>query len=135
MKTIALVATAILFAAPIAATAQVWTPAQEGRLSKTYDQCIDAAAGVMPEMVQCTMAEYDIQDAKLNQAYRMVMTRSPGARRTALRASQRGWIRTRDAACQRVYDEAGGGQASDSEQPSCLLHRTIERTMWLERYR
>ncbi len=135
MKTIALMAPAILFAVPTASAAQDWTPAQERRLSRTYDQCVDTAAGILPETFQCTIAEQDMQDAKLNQAYRMVMTRLPGARRTALRASQRGWMRTRDATCQRAYDEAGGGQASDLEQQSCLLHQTVARTMWLERYR
>lgn len=134
MKTTALVATTILPAVLMAA-AQYRTPAQEHRLSTTHNQCIDAAAGVVPEMSQCTMAEHDIQDAKLNKTYRMVMTRSPGARRTVQRASQRGWIGTRDATCQRAYDEAGGGQASDQERQSCLLHETITRTMWLERYR
>jgi uncharacterized protein YecT (DUF1311 family) len=89
----------------------------------------------VPDTVQCVVTEHGIQDARLNQAYRMVVTRLPAARRTALRISQRSWIRTRDQACQRAYDQAGRGQASNLEKQSCLLHRTIERTMWLERYR
>ncbi len=135
MKTASLMFTAFLFALPMGALAQGWTPAQEKRLSRTYDQCGDASGGNMPAMFACADVELDKQDAKLNQAYRMVMTRLPAPRRSALRASQRKWIPARDATCQRAWDDAGGGQASELEQRSCLLHETIVRTMWLERYR
>jgi uncharacterized protein YecT (DUF1311 family) len=135
VNTIPLIATAILLALPTAVTAQDWTPTQERRLSSTYNQCTKAAAGKVPESIQCDIAEYDMQDATLNQAYRVLMTRLPEARRAALRTSQRHWIRVRDTTCQRAYNDAGGGQVSDLEQQSCLLRQTIARTMWLERYR
>lgn len=135
MKTASLKFAAILLALPSGVAAQYWTPAQEKRTSQTYNACMDAARGEIPKMFPCSDAEYEVQDAKLNQAYRMVMTRLPQTRRTALRASQRTWIRTRDTACQRAWDDAGGGQVSELERKSCMLRETIARTMWLERHR
>jgi uncharacterized protein YecT (DUF1311 family) len=135
MKTASLTFTTILLALPSGVAAQYWNPAQEKRTSQTYNACMDATRGELPPMFACSDAEYEIQNAKLNQAYRMVMKRLPQARRTILRASQRSWIRTRDAACQRAWDDAGGGQVSELERKSCMLRQTIARTVWLERYR
>ncbi|QNA86401.1 DUF1311 domain-containing protein [Sphingomonas sp. So64.6b] len=135
MKTFMLAAATIALTVPTMLGAQEWIPAQERRLSAGYNDCVKAADGVMPDTIQCTQAEHGKQDARLNQAYRMVMTRLSAARRGVLRNSQRDWIRERDGTCQRRWDEAGGGQASDLEQSSCLLRQTIARTMWLERYR
>lgn len=135
MRIFPLIVTAIALGAPAIAAAQEWTPAQEKRLSRAYDDCVKAAAGAFPATMECIASEYEIQDGRLNQAYRMVMTRLPTARRASLRTAQRGWISQRNTKCQRAWDEAGGGQASDMERTSCLLRETIARTMWLERYR
>lgn len=111
----------------------------EKRYSAAFNTCVesgDAARGVTPAMAECIDAELDRQDARLNQAYKMVMERLPLKRKTALRTSQRKWIRTRDATCQRAYDAAGGGgTASGLEKLGCLTSETIRRTIFLERYR
>lgn len=110
----------------------------EKRYSAAFNTCVesgDAARGVTPAMAECIDAELDRQDARLNQAYKMVIERLPLKRKTALRTSQRKWIRTRDATCQRAYDAAGGGTASGLEKLGCLTSETIRRTIFLERYR
>lgn len=135
MKMIILTAALAPLTVPAMLSAQQWTSAQERRLSAAYDACAKAADGVMPDLIQCTQEEHARQDARLNQAYRMVMTRLSASRRTTLRTSQRAWIRERDRFCQRAWNDAGGGQAADLEQSSCLLRQTVARTMWLERYR
>ncbi len=135
MKRASLTLTAILLALPSGVAAQHWTPAQEKRTSQTYEACMDGARGEIPPMFPCSDAEYEVQDAKLNEAYRMVMTRLPQTRRITLRTSQRKWMRTRDTTCQRAWEDAGGGQVSELERKSCMLRETIARTMWLERYR
>ena len=135
MKTAMLMVAMATLTVPAMASAQRWTPAQEHRLSAKYEACVKTAGGVMPDLIQCTQGEHEQQDARLNQAYRMTMSRLPASRRIVLRTSQRKWLRERDPLCQRVWDDAAGGQASDLEQSSCLLRQTIARTLWLERYR
>lgn len=129
----------MIFALLLMAAAAPQTDAEvEKRYSAAFNTCLetgDAARGVTPAMAECIDAELDRQDARLNQAYKMVMGRLPQKRKTALRASQRKWIRTRDATCQRAYDAAGGGTASGLEKLGCLTSETIKRTMFLERYR
>lgn len=110
----------------------------EKRYSAAFDTCMaggQAADGVTYAMVECSGAELDRQDARLNQAYKMVMDRLPRRRKTALRTSQRRWIAMRDADCQKAYDDAGGGSASGLERLGCLTSETIRRTIFLERYR
>jgi uncharacterized protein YecT (DUF1311 family) len=110
----------------------------EKRYSTAFDTCMaggEAANGVTFAMVECGNAELERQDARLNQAYKMVMDRLPRKRKTTLRTSQRAWIRERNAECQRAYDAAGGGTASGLEKLGCLTSETIKRTIFLERYR
>ena len=73
----------------------------------------------------CSDRELRLQDARLNQAWKMVMARLPVARKTDLRSDQRNWIAARDKNCE---DE-------DSEKFTCLIYETIKRTRYLERVR
>jgi len=110
----------------------------EKRYSAAFNTCTntgDAARGVTPAMMECLSAELERQDARLNQAYTMVMKRLSPKRKTALRTSQRKWIRDRDAKCKRAYDAVGGGTASGLEFQGCMTSETIRRTIFLERYR
>ena len=110
----------------------------EKRYSQTYNQCMssgDAANGVTSGILDCNGAETTVQDAKLNQAYKMVMARLTPDRKVALRTSERNWIKSRDQACtKRMGDEAGGtlGQVIYS---GCILDETIKRTIYLEQYK
>lgn len=107
----------------------------EKRYTRDYNQCMDAAEGVTVEMMDCIGAEIDRQDARLNQAYVMVMRPLSRAKKDQLRGLQRSWIRQRDARCSRASNDAGGGSLSGVVYASCILDETIKRTIFLENYK
>jgi len=108
----------------------------EPHFSRAYDECIgsgDAANGVTAAMMDCIGAEIERQDARLNQAYRMVMSRLTSAQQTALRSSERTWIKARDARCKASGD--GGGSLDGVLYANCILDATARRVRFLETYR
>ncbi|MBB4155566.1 uncharacterized protein YecT (DUF1311 family) [Sphingomonas jinjuensis] len=101
------------------------------------DRCLnegEAARGVTPAMSACYVADYQRADAQLNATYSAAMKRIPVARRAVLRASQRAWIRKRDAACP-IDDRSGVGTIETLNHPACLTKQTTRRTSWLTRFR
>jgi uncharacterized protein YecT (DUF1311 family) len=132
--------TSILLAAlamPLAAQAQ-WPKPVEARLTREYRDCMAggaAAQGQTLAMKVCQSEEIERQDARLNQAYAMVMRRLSPKRKAALRRSERAWIARRDARCEAAARRYEGGTASGLEYQGCYLRETIARTLWLERYR
>lgn len=109
----------------------------ESRYSKDYQACLatgNAANGVTVAMMDCNDAEINRQDARLNQAYKMVMLRLNGSAKTTLRASERSWIGARDSRCARESASERGGSLENLIYSSCVLDETIKRTMWLEHY-
>ena len=111
----------------------------EQRYSATYNRCMasgDAAQGITSGMIDCTEAERNIQDGKLNQAYKMVIARLPVSRQDDLRRSERNWIKARDAICAKeLTGDFAGGSMSRVTWLGCLVDETIKRTMALEHYR
>lgn len=125
--------TALALAAPASGRTAV-----EARYSAAYRTCLatgDAAKGVTSGLLDCNGAEIDRQDARLNRTYRAVMARLAPPARTKLRASERAWIVERDRSCRRDSKAAEGGTLASVIYSGCILDRTIERTIWLERYR
>lgn len=119
----------------VAAPAYAQSQSQiEKRYTRDYNQCMGAAEGVTADMMDCIGAEIDRQDARLNQAYVMVMRPLPRAKKDQLRSLQRSWIRQRDARCSRASNDAGGGSLSGVVYASCILDETIKRTIFLENY-
>jgi uncharacterized protein YecT (DUF1311 family) len=115
-----------------------WEPEVERRVSPAFNQCQsngDAARGITSAMMSCLGEENERQDARLNQAYRMVMTRLSVRGKTKLRQAQRLWIKNRDSAAKAAGDRADGGSAAGLEYSSQFLHETIRRVIWLENYR
>lgn len=106
----------------------------ERRYTPEYNQCMDASEGVTAAMMDCIGAEIDRQDARLNQAYVMVMRPLPRAKKDRLRGLQRTWIRQRDAKCSRVAADDGGGSLAGVTYAGCILDETIRRTIYLETY-
>lgn len=127
--------TAILAGSPLCAQTQSQI---EKRLSRDYNECMatgDAAGGVTSAMMDCTGAEIDRQDARLNQAYVMVMRPLPATKKAALRTLQRAWIKQRDARCTRAAKQDEGGTAAAMTYQDCILDETIKRTIFLENYK
>lgn len=103
--------------------------------SATYQRCMDtgdAARGVTVAIMDCLGAEISRQDAALNQAYKSAMLKLPQASRARLRASERDWIKRRDARCRSAGDEVEGGSLSGILYNQCLLDETLARTRWLK---
>lgn len=110
----------------------------ERRYTPAYKQCLnngDAAQGVQYAMNDCANGEYERQDARLNQAYVMVMRRLAPPAKVKLRTLQRAWIKTRDGKCTAESAEYQGGSIAPMIYSLCLTDETIRRTLWLESYR
>ena len=105
----------------------------EARYSPAYDACMssgEAAEGVTVAMADCTSAEIDVQDAKLNAAYQQVMRGLEEAPRQKLRDAQRAWIKFRDTKC--ASEANSGGTMDILNSGGCILDATVRRTIELE---
>lgn len=98
-------------------------------LSKTYTACMEKSGGVTANMQDCIGTEYDVQDRRLNAAYKALNAASNEKRRSAIRDAQRKWIAFRDANCP-LYDD--GGSAGRLAANECLLTHTARRAAELE---
>ena len=61
-------------------------------LRPSYDECLKAAAGVVPDMQDCIGAEHEYQDGRLNKVYQTLMSKLDKPGQLALRAEQRKWL-------------------------------------------
>ena len=105
--------------------------------SSQLDRCLnsgEAAQGVTPAMSACFVADFRRADATLNVTYTATMKRLPSSRQSALRISQRTWIKQRDRACP-LDNSPGSGTIAMSNHPACLAKETRRRTAWLSRFR
>ena len=125
----------LLIAALAATSASAQTQTQvEKRYTRGYSECMDASGGVTVEIMNCSAADIDVQDARLNQAYVMVMRPLAKPRKTTLRGLQRTWIKQRDAKCARSIADEGGSMAG-LIYSGCILDETIRRTIFLENFK
>ena len=106
----------------------------EARYTPAYNACLASPDGVSTYgMIVCTQKEDDVQDARLNAAYKKVMAGLNARQKAKLLAAQRAWIAFRDAECASYQDEEWG-TISRVISAGCVLHMTVQRTMDLERY-
>ncbi|RWH74311.1 lysozyme inhibitor LprI family protein [Mesorhizobium sp.] len=79
----------------------------------------------------CADADYQAADAKLNDAYKNIVSHNDQASNKLLQTAQRAWIAFRDAEC--AYDTADsqGGSIHPMELSQCLRKLTNERTRQL----
>jgi uncharacterized protein YecT (DUF1311 family) len=100
-------------------------------LTPALDACLDKAAGVTTEMVNCIGAETEIQDKRLNAAYKKALATLTPARQKELQALQRLWLQYRDAASKFAFDPDGGTMAH-IESTNWFLTMTAQRAQELE---
>ena len=106
----------------------------EARYTPAYDKCLAAPAGQSTMgMIDCTGAELQIQDARLNAAYRKTMASLNARQKTKLQAAQRAWVSFRDPECA-SYEDEDWGTISRINASACVLRMTVQRTMDLEAY-
>ena len=90
---------------------------------------IDCAhAMAQQDMNICADKDYRKADAELNRVYKKTVAGLDGHSRDLLRASQREWIKFRDAEC--IYQSAQneGGSIYPLVYAGCLTALTMERT-------
>lgn len=132
MRALALLATlGALIAAPAAAAD---TSAIDARATPAYQTCVDRIEGQTNTGAnQCISVELKIQDVALNEAYRNLMAQLTPNQKVGLQKAQRAWIAFRDADCASRYSPDWGDYSSVTAN-RCVLERTIERTIDLERF-
>jgi len=90
----------------------------------------EAAQGVTIAMADCTSAEIEVQDARLNAAYQQAMRGLEDGPRQKLREAQRAWIKFRDSKC--ASESQSGGTMDILNGGGCVLEATVRRTIELE---
>lgn len=100
--------------------------AVEEAYSASYSQCMDASGGVTVRMLDCMAAETQLQDARLNQAYKAALQTLEKDKQGQLREVQRLWIKYRDGNCGLV-GSLTGGTIDSLNSASCYLEKTRQR--------
>ncbi|MNV50491.1 hypothetical protein D3C71_1425050 [compost metagenome] len=96
-----------------------------------YSSCIDDSGGVTVEILNCIAAEFGVQDARLNGAYKRLGSTLTPSRKTQLTSAQRLWVQYRDANCD-FYADPEGGTLAGIASNDCVLRETAERAKELE---
>ena len=95
---------------------------------------MDKSGGVTVDMLNCISAETELQDARLNKAYKEVMAQLSPVRKKQLKDAQRAWLKYRDANCNFYADEDGGSMATIASN-DCFLSATASRARELEGFK
>ena len=93
------------------------------------DEC--ASAGNQAELNQCTAAQYQAADSKLNQTYQEALKRASGKQQALLKKAQLAWIALRDADCTFLASGAEGGSVQPMLINQCMADKTVERESFL----
>lgn len=83
-------------------------------------------------MIECENAEIARHDKRLNTAYQQLMAKLPAAKQKELRQQQRVWMRQRDQQVEKVFEEAGSGQAGELNSNGIIHTMTAKRADELE---
>ena len=94
--------------------------------TRVYHRCMEAAGGVTSAMLECIDKETQVQDARLNRAYRLAQQALGAEQQSPLREAQRQWLKYRDANCG-LYGHLTGGSIDRVNGASCVLEMTRER--------
>lgn len=111
-------------------------------IGRASSACMEQPMGeTTPGMGFCLNAEYEIWDAKLNEAYQSLRAqyqeqdadRFEGAPSLAdaLRDMQRGWIGYRDARCEFEAAQWAGGTGASPAYLGCIMQVTADQTVYL----
>lgn len=99
-------------------------------LRNSFDECIKASGGVVPEMQACIESEFEYQDGRLNAVYQRLQGALAANEKAELELKQKQWLKERDAQCGWDADEEGQGQRLEAND--CFLEMTSKRADELE---
>lgn len=116
----------------LALPAAAHEPSFDGRYSASYAVCSNDANSTHA-MLECSRAEYAVQDRLLNEAYRKAMAPLNARQKARLQRAQRAWVAWRDAKCESLQDE-DWGTLSGVIASACLVDETVRRLIELEEY-
>lgn len=114
----------------LAATAAFTLTAHAEDNSPAYIQCMDTAS-TTTAMGSCIHAETQLQDARLNKAYKQLMATLASDPQKRLREAQRSWIKYRESNCG-FYSRMTGASIDRIQGPMCELDMRRERAVELE---
>ncbi len=120
-----------LWVALLMAIAPYSASAQDTGLTKQHTACMDKSGSTTAGMMECITAEFQRQDARLNKAYKAVMTGLTPERKKQLLEAQRAWLKFRDANCA-FYDDPDGGSMARVSANDCMMTATAGRARELE---
>lgn len=93
------------------------------------DEC--NSASTQSDLNQCTAAQYQAADKKLNETYQQAQKRAPAAQREMLKKAQVAWIASRDADCELIGSGTEGGSVQPMVHNQCMTDKTAEREAFL----
>jgi len=105
-------------------------PTRAQQMNEKDSPC--ASVVVTSDLVSCLWKAKGLSDAKLNSAYENIRRRLNAADAERLTATERLWIRYRDANCSAERELYGNGTASGPVYLACLEAMTRARTKELE---
>lgn len=104
-------------------------PAIQRHYTPQWKTCQHKAPAAV-DNAACFQAEFQRQDARLNEAWTEALRRVPAARHRALLAAQRSWIAARDPFCTH-YAKGPRGTLPQLAFLDCRVEQTIRRVIWL----
>lgn len=99
--------------------------------SNPWSVCLENAKDDL-SMRQCTAAEFERQDARLNVVYKKVMATQDATGQALLKKAELAWIALRDASCVWQADENRGGTLALLVEIDCRATTTRARADELE---
>lgn len=99
-------------------------------LRSSFEECVKASGGVVPEMQACIESEFDYQDSRVSRAYEQLQRESTASVKAELELKHNKWLEERDAKCGWDADEEGQGQRLEAND--CFLEMTSLRADELE---
>lgn len=122
-----------LIAATVAALICTATMADEPQYSAAFTACVEKSGGVTVEMLDCSNAEHELQDKKLNDTYKALMAVLSKKDVEALRASQRDWLKASRSTCN-FHSRVSGGTMAALNRKSCFVEETERRANLLAQW-
>jgi uncharacterized protein YecT (DUF1311 family) len=96
---------------------------------EAFGKCMASAPSTI-ETMDCIDAETTRQDAKLNKAYKKLITSATPSAKAKVQEAQRAWIKMRDADCA-YFQELDGGTRGAVNFSDCIMMHTKQRAEYL----